>query len=96
MNEKDISKITQLKSIKLPVSEISAQTKFEIDALKIELNSALKKAIVSTTDQKTLLAIEALKEAQSKAEVPNPSGFLLKSIKQGWVPSGILKNKEAK
>ena len=45
--EKDISKITQLKIIKLPVGDISTQIKFKIDALEIELNQTLKKAIVS-------------------------------------------------
>jgi hypothetical protein len=65
----------------------------ELEALSIKLNSTLKKIINSNPEEKILLAIEVLKEARSKGDVPNPEGFLVRAVKEGWIPSDTHKNK---
>ncbi|MEH2175713.1 DUF6262 family protein [Nostoc sp.] len=79
-----------------PSSSTSSKIQVELEALSIKLNPTLKKIVSSTPEEVTLLAIEALKEAQSKGEVPNPAGFLARAIKEGWIPSDAHKNKTEK
>ncbi|NEU75467.1 hypothetical protein PI95_023635 [Hassallia byssoidea VB512170] len=79
-------KITAISTRKSPSTNVSTKIQAELDTLEIQLNLTLKKTISSVSEKATLLAIEALKEAQSKAEVPNPAGFLVRAIKEEWIP----------
>ena len=63
-------------------SGISPQIKSELEALELKLNSTLSKTISSTSEEVVLLAIESLKEANARGEVPNPVGFLVMAIKE--------------
>jgi chromosome segregation ATPase len=85
-----------LLNLRKPSSSKSSQIQSELEALLIKLNPTLKKIVSLTPEEVTLLAIEALKEAQSKGEVPNPEGFLARAIKEGWTPSDAHKNKAEK
>lgn len=82
------SKVTPLLERSTPHQTITDRIKSELNGLNISLNSTLTKTIKnSDSEQKTLLAIEAFKEAKSKGEVPNPIGFLVRAIKEGWMPN---------
>ena len=53
----------------------------------IEVNSTIEKLIRSNSQFVVLNALEVLKQHQSKGQVKNPAGLLVKAIKQKWKPT---------
>ena len=80
-------KVTSLDKKRSKKSGGNDKIKSELDALKIKMNSTLSSLMGQVPEAVVLLAIEALKEALSKGNVRNPSGFLASAIKNTWIPN---------
>ncbi|GAA6619760.1 DUF6262 family protein [Scytonema sp. NUACC26] len=70
----------------------SAQIQSELEALDIKLNGTLRNIINSFPIERTLCAMEVLKENLSKGAISKPQAFLVEAIKQEWKPSNTYKN----
>ena len=95
-DEKRKNKVTSMSTRRNSSSGISPQIQSELEALELKPNSTLNKTISSNGEEAVLSAIEALKEAQSRGEVPNPSGFLVRAIKERWTANKKLEDQSEK
>ncbi len=92
-DEKTKNKVTSLSTRRNSSNRIIPQIESELEALGLKPNSTLSKVISSTEEEAVLSAIESLKEAQGRGEVPNPIGFLVMAIKERWMPNENYKHK---
>lgn len=58
----------------------------------IEVNRTIEKLLKSNSPEVVLDALEVLREHQTKGEVKNPAGFLVKAIQQEWKPTKATKS----
>lgn len=72
---------------KIKDTTVNEKIKFELDFLKIKLDSTLAKTIRSASESTVLKAIEALKEAMTTGDIDKPAGWLNRAIKDGWMPN---------
>ncbi|MGK7944633.1 MAG: hypothetical protein AB4058_09195, partial [Microcystaceae cyanobacterium] len=57
------------------------------DDYGIKVNRTIERLIKSNTSEVVLNALEALREHKRQGQVKNPSGFLVKAIKEKWKPT---------
>lgn len=74
----------KIKPTKRPCLPIPESVKLELKNLNIKINSTLKKVIRENPEEVVLESINSLKYAIEKNGVTNPSGFLVKAIKNRW------------
>lgn len=97
LGEQEIAKkVTPISKKRKSKSAISEAIQLELDELEINLNPTLTKTISSTTEERVLAAIEALKDQLERKDIPNPGGWLNKAISEGWIKPETIPQQSSK